>query len=246
MIEFVNLTKSYTSKKVLENLNFKISEGSLFGLIGENGAGKTTLINSILGKLDFEGEILIQGISNFEFLEKNRNEILFVPDTPFAYEFLTGFEFVRFVLEMQKVSLESVSKKLELLFELFELADYQNKLIQTYSLGMKRKITLISALLQNPKILILDEPVSGLDAKSIIIFKKLLKSLSQNGSTIIFTTHILDLIENLCDSVAILHNQQIAYSNQNFSLEKSELEIIYLDLIGKNEDENLKKFEELL
>ena len=246
MIEFVNLTKNYTSKKVLDNLNFKISEGSLFGLIGENGAGKTTLINSILGKLEFEGEILIQEISNFEFLKKSRNEILFVPDTPFAYEFLTGFEFVRFVLEMQKIPLESVLEKLELLFELFELTDYQNKLIQTYSLGMKRKITLISALLQNPKILILDEPVSGLDAKSIIIFKKLLKSLSQNGSTIIFTTHILDLIENLCDSVAILHNQKIAYSNESFALEKSELEKIYLDLIGKNEDENLKKFEELL
>lgn len=246
MIEFVNLTKNYTSKNVLDNLNFKISEGSLFGLIGENGAGKTTLINSVLGKLDFEGKILIQGVSNFDFLKKNRNEILFVPDTPFTYEFLTGFEFVRFVLEMQKIPLESVAEKLELLFELFELTDYQNKLIQTYSLGMKRKITLISALLQNPKILILDEPVSGLDAKSIIIFKKLLKSLSQNGSTIIFTTHILDLIENLCDSVAILHNQKIAYSNQNFSLEKSELEKIYLDLIGKNEDENLKKFEELL
>jgi ABC-2 type transport system ATP-binding protein len=246
MLKLINIHKSYGENIVLENLNLEIHEGALFGLIGPNGAGKTTLLNLILNKLEFQGEILINEIPNSKYLKEHRNKIVYVSDNPFVYDFLTGAEFVNFILDMQKIPFEMVKEKVKLLFDLFELNDFKNQIIRYYSLGMKRKLILISALVQSPKILILDEPVSGIDAKGIIIIKKLLKSLSKNGTTIIFTTHILDLIENLCDSIAILYNKNIAFCEKLSKIEKNELEKIYLNLIGREVSSSINIFEKLL
>lgn len=242
MLNIKNLTKYFGQIKVLENINIKIEKGSVAGLLGPNGAGKTTLENIIMNTLKFNGEILIDGIPNDEFLKKRRNNILYLPDNPFLYEFLTGKEFIRFVMDMQKIQFNDVEEKVNILIELFNLNDYKNHLIKKYSHGMKRKIALISILVQSPQILLLDEPVSGLDTMSILALKKLLKRMAGEGSTIFFSTHILDLVENLCDTIVILHNKRVTINDKVNKMNKNEIEKLYLDIVGKEIDETINKF----
>ncbi len=242
MLKLINIYKSYEKNNVLENISLEIKKGTLFGLIGPNGAGKTTLISLILNKLEFKGNILIKGVPNYEYLKKNRNKIVYLPENPFLYDFLTGIEFIRFILEMQKIPYKNVAENVRLLLYLFELDYFKNQLIHNYSLGMKRKIALISVLIQSPEILILDEPVAGVDAKGIIILKRLLKSISQKGTTVIFTTHILDLITNLCKCIAILNNKKVTFYDNISKMGKDEIEKIYLNLIGGEIDTSINKF----
>ncbi|MCP5063099.1 MAG: ABC transporter ATP-binding protein [Ignavibacteriae bacterium] len=241
MLEIKKLTKFYGQTKVLENINLNIDKGLIVGLLGANGAGKTTLQNTIMNTVEFDGEVLIDGIANDEFLNKHRNKVLYLPDTPFLYEFLTGIEFVKFVLDMQKIQYNEVQEKVELLIKLFNLEDFKDHLIKEYSHGMKHKIALISILVQSPKILLLDEPVSGLDTMSIIALKKLLKSMANDGTTIIFSTHILDLVENLCDTIIILHDNNSTTHNEVNKMNKSDIEKIYLDIVGNEIDLILNK-----
>ncbi|MDP2366044.1 MAG: ATP-binding cassette domain-containing protein, partial [Ignavibacteria bacterium] len=144
MLKIRNLNKSYKQLKVLENINIEVPKGELLGVIGANGSGKTTLLNLIMSNLDFEGEILIDGISNDEYLNKYRDDILFLPDQVFTYGFLTGIEFIKFILDMKKIPFAQVAKNVDLLFQLFNLKDRSDSLIKDYSHGMKQKIALIS------------------------------------------------------------------------------------------------------
>jgi ABC-2 type transport system ATP-binding protein len=242
MLTINNVTKSYGQTKVLENITLDIAKDSIVGLLGANGSGKTTLQNIIMNTLEFDGEVLIDGIPNDEFLKKNRKDILYLSDTPFLYKFLTGIEFIKFVLDMQKIQFNEVQQKVDLLIELFNLKDFKDHLIKEYSHGMKHKIALISILVQSPKILLLDEPVSGLDTMSIIALKKLLKSMANDGTTIIFSTHILDLVENLCDTIVILHNKNLTVRNKVNQMSKSDIEKKYLDIVGSEIDLIINKF----
>ena len=205
MVNLIDIKKSYDTHNILNGININIKQGDVFGIIGINGVGKTTLLKIILNKTNFEGRVLIDGIPNYTYLKNNSNKIVYLPDTSFLYDFLTGIEFIMFIMDMQKIPFNKVKNKVDLLFKLFDLTDSKNQIIKEYSLGMKRKLSLITVLIQSPNILILDEPVTGVDIRSLIIFKKLLEKLSKNGTTIILTTHIIDLIENMCNSVAILH-----------------------------------------
>ncbi|MCF6269501.1 MAG: ABC transporter ATP-binding protein [Melioribacteraceae bacterium] len=236
MLKIRNLKKSYEELEVLENINFEISKGELLGIIGSNGAGKTTLLNSIMSNLDFEGEILIDEISNNEYIAKYRDDILFLPDQVFTYSFLTGIEFIKFILDMKKIPFTEVSKNVNLLFQLFNLDDRLDSLIRDYSNGMKRKIALISVLVQSPKILLLDEPVSGLDTMSLIALKKVLISMAKNGTTIIFSTHILDFVENLCNSILVINNKHATKIDGINTMDKKEIEKRFLKIVGSEID----------
>jgi len=242
MLTIKNVTKNYRETKVIENINLDVGQGSIVGLLGANGAGKTTLQNIVMNTLEFDGEVLLDGIPNDEFLNTQRNKILYLPDTPFLYEFLSGIEFIRFVIDMQKIPYKEVQQKINLLIKLFNLEDFKDHLIKEYSHGMKHKIALISILIQSPKILLLDEPVSGLDTMSIIALKKLLKSMANDGATIIFSTHILDLVENLCNTIVILHNKNLTVHNNINQMSKSDIEEIYLDIVGSEIDLIINKF----
>ena len=236
MLKIKNLNKSYDKLKVLENINFEIPKGELIGIIGSNGAGKTTLLNSIMSNLDFEGEILIDKIPNDEFIDKHRDDILFLPDQVFTYSFLTGIEFIKFILDMKKIPFSKVSQNVNLLFQLFNLDDRLDSLIRDYSHGMKRKIALISVLVQSPKILLLDEPVSGLDTMSLIALKKVLISMSKNGTTIIFSTHILDFVENMCDSILVINDKHATKIDGISKMDKKEIEMRFLQIVGNEID----------
>lgn len=242
MLKIRNLYKSYEELEVLENVNFEIPKGELLGIIGPNGAGKTTLLNSIMSNLDFEGEILIDEIPNYEFIDKYREDIIFLPDQVFTYSFLTGIEFIKFILDMKKIPFSEVSKNVNLLFQLFNLDDRLDSLIRDYSHGMKQKIAIISVLVQSPKILLLDEPVSGLDTMSLIALKKVLISMSKSGTTIIFSTHILDFVENICNSIIVINDKHITKIDGINTMDKKEIEKRFLQIVG-NEIE--AKVEEL-
>ena len=236
MLKIKDLTKFYGNNKVFDSVSLDIKRGTITALLGMNGAGKTTLQNIIMNRTNFTGNILIDNITNVEFIKIQRNNILYLPDTPFLYDFLTGIELVKFVADIQKIRFTEIQPKVDLLLDLFNLTEYKNGLINDYSRGMKHKIALISILIQSPKILLLDEPVAGLDTISIIALKKLLKSMANNGTTIIFSTHILDLVEGLCDSVAILHNKNLTFYKDITEMNKNEIEKIYLDIAGTQID----------
>lgn len=242
MLKFINVSKSFYENVVFEKLNFEIFKGSLVGLLGANGSGKTTLLKSIMNKINFTGEIKINEISHSDFINNTQNEISYIPDSPFNYEFLTGIEFIKFTMDLQKIRFKDVEEKVKMLIEMLNMQTHINKLILEYSHGMKQKISLISVLVQSPKILLLDEPTAGLDQTSIYVLKKLLKSLTEKGTTIIFSTHNLDLVANNCDSIIILNNKNISMINKIFKLNKNEIENIYFSLIDKNISLSLSNF----
>lgn len=241
MLKIKNLNKSYEKLSVLENVNFEIPKGELLGIIGSNGSGKTTLLNSIMSNFDFEGEIFIDEISNNEFMSKYRDDILFLPDQVFTYSFLTGIEFIKFILDMKKIPFAKVSKNVDLLFQLFNLDDRLDSLIRDYSHGMKRKIALISVLVQSPKILLLDEPVSGLDTMSLIALKKVLISMSKKGTTIIFSTHILDFVENMCDSILVINDKHTTKIDGINKMDKKDIENKFLQIVGNKIDTKVEE-----
>ncbi len=241
MLKIRNLYKSYEELEVLENVNFEIPKGELLGIIGPNGAGKTTLLNSIMSNLDFEGEILIDEIPNYEFIDKYREDIIFLPDQVFTYSFLTGIEFIKFILDMKKIPFSEVSKNVNLLFQLFNLDDRLDSLIRDYSHGMKQKIAIISVLVQSPKILLLDEPVSGLDTMSLIALKKVLISMSKSGTTIIFSTHILDFVENICNSIIVINDKHITKIDGINTMDKKEIEKRFLQIVGNEIDAKVEE-----
>lgn len=242
MLKFINVSKSFNENVVFEKLNFEIFKGSLVGLLGANGSGKTTLLKSIMNKINFTGEIKINEISHSDFINNTQNEISYIPDSPFNYEFLTGIEFIKFTMDLQKIRFKDVEEKVKMLIEMLNMQTHIDKLILEYSHGMKQKISLISVLVQSPKILLLDEPTAGLDQTSIYVLKKLLKSLTEKGTTIIFSTHNLDLVANNCDSIIILNNKNISMINKLFKLSKNEIENIYFSLIDKNISLSLSNF----
>ncbi|MDP8314127.1 MAG: ABC transporter ATP-binding protein [Candidatus Celaenobacter antarcticus] len=245
MLQLLNINKKYGSVEVLKQLNLTIPKGELLGLIGPNGAGKTTLMNLILSNLDFEGKILIEDQPNYEYLKTYRDSVVYIPEKLFVYDFLTGLEFVSFILDLHNISSKKIEDKIRILFELFDLTSYKNQLILNYSFGMKRKITLIAALVQHPKLMLLDEPVFGVDARGIIVFKKLLRHLAQTGVTIVLSTHIIDIIKNLCDSAAILYDKNIVLYEKLDKVSTNEIENKYLDLVGCDVDSLITEFESL-
>jgi len=242
MLNLLNISKSYDKNDVLENIELEIKAGELFGIIGPNGIGKTTLLNILMNRINYDGEVIINSLPNYKFIEQQRDQILYAKDQPILYDYLTGLEFIRFILDMRKIQFSIVKKRVEILFDLFDMVDFQNHLIRDYSLGMKRKIYLISILVQKPKILILDEPVSGLDSKSIIILKRILQSLANEGAIIIFSTHVLDLISNLCHRIGVLYDKHLTVFDNIINLEKNELEQIYLNHINAEIDISIHKF----
>ncbi len=246
MLTLRNIYKSYGSQSVLNNLELDLRRGELLGLIGPNGAGKSTLLRIVLNLEDCTGDIRIDDQPNTLYLKNRRSSVFYVPETLFLYPFLSGDEFVRFIADMQGLAYSEIADKADLLFKLFDLEDARHKLIKTYSLGMCRKTYLIAAFVQTPSLLILDEPVSGVDARSIIVFKQLLRRLAAAGTTVILTTHIIDVIENLCDSVAILHDRTIAYRQSMADTGRDTIERIYLDIIGDDIGDDVGRFGALL
>lgn len=210
MIEIKNVTKKYGDKTAINNINFDIKDGEIFGFIGHNGAGKTTMIKSLVGILDFDdGDILINNKSIKEEPISCKLEMAYVPDNPDLYENMTAIDFINFVCDMYDTSANVRKKNIEKYSKMFEMENKLNDDISSFSHGMKQKVALIAALSHDPKVLIMDEPFVGLDPKAVFDIKSLMKEMTKEGKTIFFSTHILDVAEKLCDRVAIIKNGDI-------------------------------------
>lgn len=214
MITYRNVSKSYNKyTKAVDNLNLEIPTGKIVGLIGHNGAGKTTTIKMTVGIYKpTEGEILINGKSILEDPIAIKKEIGFVPDNPFITQVFTGYEYLNFIADIYGVSSKDRENRIKTLGERLQLTHELNNKIKSYSKGMKQKLTIISSLLHNPKIWILDEPLSGLDPQSSFILKSFIKEYADKGNTVIFSTHVLEVAEKICDEIVILNKSKLVFN----------------------------------
>lgn len=207
MIKLTNFSKSYAKSEVkaVNNLNLEVKAGEIFGFLGPNGAGKTTTIKAIVGALDYEeGKIEVCGHDLKGDGINAKKNIGFVTDTEIVYDKLTGREFVDFLADIYGVDKETRKARAEKMLKIFALESAFDSPIKSYSHGMKQKIAIIGALIHNPKVWILDEPMTGLDPQSAYQLKQLMREHCQNGNTVFFSTHILEVAEKLCDRVGII------------------------------------------
>ncbi len=238
MISIKELSKSYNRGeiKAVENLNLEVKPGEIFGFLGPNGAGKTTTIKMMVGLLKpDQGSVSIGGfdIKNDPLEVKKR--IGFVPDQPEVYEKLTGLEYLDFMADTYGVSREKRLERMEELLEKFQMENAVFDLIQSYSHGMRQKIILIGSLLHDPEVIIMDEPLTGLDPKSSHALKEMMREKCQEGKIMFFSTHVLEVAEKFCHRVGIINKGELIALGtlgelQNQAKRKSSLENIFLEL----------------
>jgi ABC-2 type transport system ATP-binding protein len=206
MIELRNLTKRFGDIVAVNRLNLSVSEGEIFGFIGPNGAGKTTTLRMMGGVLaPTEGSVVIDGINMADEPEKAKKRIGFIPDRPFLYEKLTGMEFLRFTADLYGVGDSLFYKKSEEVLKQFSLYHWGDELIESYSHGMKQRLIISAAILHDPKVIVVDEPMVGLDPAGTRMVKDLFRDLAKRGTTIFMSTHTLAVAENVCDRIGIIH-----------------------------------------
>ena len=249
MIKIENLVKKYNNIKALDGLNLEIRDGEIFGLIGHNGAGKSTTIKSIVSIIKpTEGKIYVNGMD----LEEHRDEIKkmtgYVSDTPDMFLRLTAGSFWRFIADVYKVSPEVREERLKYLTKVFEMEGKNSIMLEEFSHGMRQKAFIIAALISDPKIWILDEPLTGLDPQSAYNLKELMKEHAKSGNTVLFSTHVLETAESLCDRVGILSKGKLIFSGTVEELKElhpgETLEKIYLEMVSdKNESVDFKGLE---
>ena len=248
MIKLINLSKKYGSLMALDNLNLEISPGEIFGILGPNGAGKTTTVKLICGLLKpTTGQAIVGGIDIQKEPEKAKQIIGLVPDFPFVYKKLTGNEYLNFIGDLYHVSADEQNEKVPKYLEMFELTEWANELIENYSRGMQQKLVMASVLLHDPKVIILDEPLVGLDPKGARVMKEIFMSLSKRGATIFMSTHTLEIAERMCDRIGIIQEGKLTNLGTTAELRQKvtlggNLEDIFLKLTGGSEYSDLLKF----
>ncbi len=236
MLRIQNLTKKYGEKKAVDNLSLHIRAGEIYAFIGHNGAGKTTTIKCACGILNFdEGEIFVDGQSIKTNPLECKRKIAYIPDNPDLYEFMTGIKYLYFVADIFGIPKNERDEKIYKYADMFGIKDALSQPIGEYSHGMKQKLALISALIHNPKLIIMDEPFVGLDPLSSHQLKELMRSHCNQGGAIFFSTHVLDVAEKLCDNVAIIKNGALVVSGTMEQVKgDTSLESVFLELEDKN------------
>lgn len=246
MIEIKSLSHNYGSKKALDNINLEIRDGEIFGLIGHNGAGKSTTIKSLVNILEYtQGEILIDGVDIHQDRMSAKKKIAYVPDSPDMFLKLQAVEYWHFIGAVYNMDKASIDSEIDRLCEIFSMKDSKNDIIETFSHGMRQKTFVIGALLVNPQIWVLDEPMTGLDPQSAFNLKEMMKEHTRKGNSVLFSTHVLEVAEKLCDRIGILKEGKLIFVG-NFSELKSSydgdnLEEIYLNLVGASSQESITK-----
>lgn len=211
MLNFSHFSKTYKNgKRAVSDLNLVIEAGDIYGFIGHNGAGKTTTIKAATGVLDFEeGDITIDGISIKDNPAACKARLAYIPDNPDLYEYLTGIQYLSFISDVFRIPDKLRTKRIGRYADMLELTSSLGDLISSYSHGMKQKLVLISALIHEPKLMILDEPFVGLDPKATATLKSVMRDMCAAGSAIFFSTHVLEVAEKLCTKIAIIKNGQL-------------------------------------
>src|SRR5919108_2451131 len=210
MIELRGLTKRYGAFTAVDAIDLTVPKGELFGFLGPNGAGKTTTLRMIAGILQpTAGTVRIAGIDLAADPIAAKAKLGFIPDRPFIYEKLTGAEFLRFVAGLYDQTGEGVERRMTELLALFDLLEWKDELVESYSHGMRQKLIISSAFLHRPEVIVVDEPMVGLDPKAARILKDLFREYTRRGHTIMMSTHTLEVAETLCDRIAIIQHGKI-------------------------------------
>ena len=234
MLEINGLSKSYCSHKAVDNLNMNIRNGEIHGFIGHNGAGKTTTLRSIAGIMQFEeGNILIDGHSIKEEPLACKKIMAYIPDNPDLYEFMTGIQYLNFIADIFDVDVSVRDQRIHRYTDLFEITSVLDDTISSYSHGMKQKLAIVSAWIHEPKLILMDEPFVGLDPKASHILKQMMREFCDQGNAILFSTHVLEVAEKLCDRVAIIKDGKLIRSGTMEEVRgDSSLESVFLELEG--------------
>lgn len=239
MLRVENLIKVYeNNKKAVDNISFTINDGEIFGFIGPNGAGKTTTIKAIMGLITFDkGSIDFDGINIKEKPIEFKKRVIYIPDNPDLYESLTGIQFLNFIADIYDITKEQRTIDINKYSNMFKLTNSLGDLISSYSHGMKQKLALISAFIRHPKLLILDEPFVGLDPEAAKIVKDLMRELCDNGGSVFFSTHVLEVAEKLCDNIAIISNGKLVACGKMEEVKGNQsLEDVFFDIASKKEN----------
>ncbi|MCI8526274.1 MAG: ABC transporter ATP-binding protein [Oscillospiraceae bacterium] len=232
MLKIDHFTKSYGAKTAVDDLTLHIQRGEIYGFIGHNGAGKTTTIKACCGILQFDqGEILVDGVSVRRDPLACKARIAYIPDNPDLYEFMSGIQYLNFVADIFRVPQDVRQTRIRQYAETFELTADLAQPVSAYSHGMKQKLAIISALLHEPKLLIMDEPFVGLDPKASHLLKEIMRELCGRGSAIFFSTHVLEVAEKLCDKVAIIRGGRLMKAGSMEDVKgDTSLEEVFLEL----------------
>lgn len=210
MLEIKNLTKRFGDKVAVDNIDLSVKSGEIYGFLGPNGAGKTTTIKMIVGMLMPDGgSISVDGIDAIHDDVEAKRQIAYVPDSPEIYDIMTGRQYLNFIADVFELSDEERNKQIDRYAEVFEMQDNLDVMIAGYSHGMKQKIVIMGALIHSPKLLILDEPMVGLDAKSSFRLKEIMRALADEGRTVFFSTHVMEVAENICDRIGIINRGKV-------------------------------------
>ncbi|WP_028316468.1 ABC transporter ATP-binding protein [Desulfatibacillum aliphaticivorans] len=237
MIELSGLTKRYGRIMAVDNLNLKVEEGEVFGFIGPNGAGKTTTIRMMGGLIaPTSGSVVINGIDMLKDPEQGKQDIGFIPDRPYLYGKLTGMEFLRFTADLYGMNNNGFFDKAESILKTFSLWDWAGELIDSYSHGMRQRLIMSAALIHDPKVLIVDEPMVGLDPRAIRLVKDMIKRLAREGMTVFVSTHTLEVAQDICHRVGVIHKGKVIATGTTKDLveqarvDREDLEAVFLRL----------------
>lgn len=233
MLNIKNFSKTYNGgKRAADNINISVEAGDIYGFIGHNGAGKSTTIKAVFGVLEFEeGEIYIDGHSVKAEPLECKKVTAYSPDNPDIYDFLTGIQYLNFVADLFKVDKNTREERIKKYGDIFEITPDLGSLISSYSHGMKQKVAIISALLHQPRLLVLDEPFVGLDPKASLDLKNMMKQLCGEGSAIFFSTHVLEVAQKLCNKIAIIKEGKLVASGRMEDLVKDQsLEDVFMEV----------------
>ena len=236
MLKIEHLTKLYGEKKAVDDLSLHIERGEIYGFIGHNGAGKTTTIKACCGiQQQDSGEVYIDGISMRADPLACKARLAYIPDNPDLYEFMTGTQYLSFIADVFGVSAADRKSRISRYADAFELTDDLPQSIAGYSHGMKQKLAIISALLHDPKLIIMDEPFVGLDPKASHLLKGMMRDVCDAGGAIFFSTHVLEVAEKLCDKVAIIKGGKLIRSGTMDEVKGDDsLEEVFLELEGES------------
>ena len=240
LLDIRDLEVSYDTEdgivRAVNGIDLQVRRGKTLGIVGETGAGKTTTIKSCCGILNFdEGEIYVDGVSVKEKPLECKRKIAYIPDNPDLYEFMTGIKYLNFIADIFGISQSDRQARISKYAEMFEIKNALAQTIDGYSHGMKQKLAIVSALIHNPKLIIMDEPFVGLDPKSSHLLKTLMREMCDNGGAIFFSTHVLEVAEKLCDKVAIIKSGKLIKSGTMDEVKGDDsLEDVFLELEEKD------------
>jgi ABC-2 type transport system ATP-binding protein len=243
MIRIINLRKQYGRLAAVDNLNIEVAPGEIFGFLAPNGAGKTTTIRVMMGILRASSGRVILGGHDVEQEPQQAKAIAgFIPDRPFIYEKLSGKEFLTFIAKLHRMESARLRRRIDELLEYFELANWQDELVEGFSHGMKQRLVLCAALVHEPRILIVDEPMVGLDPKGARTIKDLFRSLAKNGTTVFLSTHSISVAEEVCHRIGIIQKGHLIASGTMADIYRltrghdSNLEDVFLELTQQQAD----------